>query len=231
MTDVTVTLRAIQREIAAAAARCGRDPSAIRLVAVSKKQPLESIRAAIAAGQADFGENYLQEAVVKTAALAGSGAVWHFIGRVQANKTREIATAFDWVQTVDRQRVAIRLNEHRAALPSALNVCIQVRLERDARRPGIDPEQVSELAGQIELLPRLRLRGLMCMPPLTGDPVRQRGFFDTAAALFDSLRRDGLALDTLSMGTTADLATAIAAGSTMVRIGTAVFGPRPLAGP
>ncbi|MDH3589340.1 MAG: YggS family pyridoxal phosphate-dependent enzyme, partial [Gammaproteobacteria bacterium] len=166
MTEVTVTLRAIHDRIALAAGQAGRDPGEIRLIAVSKTKPPQMVQAALAAGQRDFAENYLQEAAVKIQTLNASEAIWHYIGRVQANKTRPIAADFDWVQTVDRERIARRLDAHRGPGQRQLNVCIQVQLSDDPNRPGAPTEQVEKLAESIENLPRLRLRGLMCMPPL-----------------------------------------------------------------
>lgn len=226
MTDVTVTLRAIHDLIATTAGLADRNPAEIRLVAVSKTHPVSGISEALAAKQHDFAENYLQEATAKIQTLAGTAAIWHFIGRVQGNKTRAIASLFDWVQTVDRLRIAQRLDNHRSPDQPPLNVCVQVRLSDDPQRPGAPPAEVPDLVTAIEKLPRLRLRGLMCMPPLEADPDNTREHFDRVRTLYDSLRADGHALDTLSMGTTADMAAAIAAGSTMIRVGTAIFGPR-----
>ncbi|MDH3647132.1 MAG: YggS family pyridoxal phosphate-dependent enzyme [Gammaproteobacteria bacterium] len=226
MTEVTVTLRVVHDLIATAAEQAGREPTDIRLIAVSKTKPAPMVREALAAGQRDFAENYLQEATVKIQALSGSGAIWHFIGRVQSNKTRDIATNFDWVQTIDRERIARRLDAHRPAGRPALNVCIQVRLSADTDRPGAQIDEVAQLATTIETLPHLRLRGLMGMPPLETNPARGRAHFDRLRSIYDCLRQNGHNLDTLSMGTTADLTSAIAAGATMIRIGTAIFGSR-----
>ncbi len=226
MTEVTVTLREIHDRIAAAAAAAGRDHARIRLVAVSKAKPARMIREALEAGQRDFGENYLQEATVKIQTLSGQNACWHFIGRVQSNKTRAIASHFDWVQTVDRERIARRLNQHRGAHQAPLEVCLQVALGDDPQRPGAAPEDLPALAATISELPHLRLRGLMCMPPLETDPQLQREHFDKTYGIYESLRQAGYELDTLSMGTTGDMEAAIAAGSTMIRVGTAIFGER-----
>ncbi|MBT8136248.1 MAG: YggS family pyridoxal phosphate-dependent enzyme [Gammaproteobacteria bacterium] len=226
MTQVTVTLSKIHDRIAAAAGQAGRDPAEIRLIAVSKTKPPELISAALDAGQRDFGENYLQEATVKIQKLRDSGAVWHFIGRVQSNKTRDIATEFDWVQTVDRQRIAQRLNDQRGQHQPPLNVCIQVRLSDDPARPGAAITGIDQLAATIAAMPRLRLRGLMCMPPLETEARLAAVHFERTRDLYETLRAAGHGLDTLSMGTSGDLEAAIAAGSTMVRIGTAVFGAR-----
>lgn len=226
MTDVTVTLSAINELIAATARQNSRDPAAITLIAVSKTQPVEKIQAALDAGQCDFAENYLQEATGKIQTMAGTAAIWHFIGRIQANKTRAIAAHFDWVQTVDRLRVASRLDAHRNCGQPALNICIQVRLSDDPARPGAAIDQIPQLASEIAQLPRLRLRGLMCMPPLETNADAVGRHFHQVRVLFESLRADGHELDTLSMGTSADMTIAIAAGSTMVRVGTAIFGTR-----
>ncbi len=226
MTDVTVTLCMIHDLIAATARQNGRDPAEIRLIAVSKTRPASSVEDALAAGHRDFGENYLQEAIPKIQVLSETQAIWHFIGRVQSNKTRHIATHFDWVQTVDRLRIAQRLNSHRDPDQVPMDVCIQVRLSDDAKRPGTPEDQIPELAEAIEQLPHLRLRGLMCMPPLETDLDELRRHFDHVRMLYDALRSAGHSIDTLSMGTSGDMTAAIAAGSTMVRVGTAIFGPR-----
>lgn len=224
MTEVTVALRRIHDRIATAMADSGRESPVIRLVAVSKGHPPGAVAAAIAAGQHEFAENYLQEAVAKIQTLAGSPASWHYIGRIQSNKTRDIAACFDWVQTVDRERIAKRLSQHRATDRPALNVLLQLRLSDDPARPGVAAGELDALAATVAGLPGLELRGLMCMPPLGEDPTPH---FEHTARCFESLRAAGHELDTLSMGTTGDFAEAIAAGSTLVRIGTAIFGPRP----
>lgn len=226
MTDVTVALRMIQDRISTATVNSGRESTDIRLVAVSKTHSTAAIRQVLAAGVLEFGENYLQEATQKIQNLRGTAAIWHFIGRIQSNKTQSIAGLFDWVQTVDRVRIAGRLNKHRDSGLRPLNVCIQIRLSPDPTRPGADPDTVAGLAEAIEAMPRLRLRGLMCMPPLENDPAQTAAHFETTRAVYDGLKRDGHELDTLSMGTTNDLEAAIAAGSTLVRVGTAIFGPR-----
>lgn len=226
MTDVTLALRRIHERIAAAKADSGRESCDIRLVAVSKTHAPAIIERALAAGQRDFGENYLQEAVGKIRALAGHGARWHFIGRIQSNKTADIAQHFDWVQTVDRERVARRLDSARGAGLEPLNVCLQIRLADDPNRPGVAPQELPALAASVERLPRLRLRGLMCMPPLQAEAGASARHFDTTREHYERLRAAGHALDTLSMGTTGDLEAAVAAGSTMIRVGTAIFGVR-----
>jgi len=219
----------VRTRIASAALRCGRKPESVALVAIAKGQPAQALRALAQAGQKDFGENYLQEALPKLADLADIahlGLTWHFTGQLQANKTRSIAEHFHWVHTVDRERIAIRLSEQRPAEAPPLNVCIQVRLVDETGKGGVEPARASELAHQIASLPRLRLRGLMCIPPHVESHQEQLALFTKLAACRDELNAQGLQLDTLSMGMSADLEAAIAAGATMVRIGTALFGER-----
>ena len=226
MTDVTVTLSIIRDQIATAMVDCGREPTDIRLVAVSKTHPPAAVVEALEAGQREFAENYLQEAAVKIQTLRPYNAVWHYIGRIQRNKTRDIAACFDWVQTVDRARIATRLNDQRDPELGPLDVCIQLRTSDDPARPGADPQALPALAETIAGLPRLRLRGLMCMPPIEDDPAQARAQFDRTREIYDRLCHAGFDLDTLSMGTTLDFREAIEAGSTLVRVGTAIFGPR-----
>jgi pyridoxal phosphate enzyme (YggS family) len=220
-------LASVRHRIQQAALAAGRDPAAITLVAVSKGQPAAQLRAAIRAGQADFGENYLQEAAGKLAELAGEQACWHFIGSLQANKTREVAALFDWVHTVDRERIARRLNDQRSPHAAPLQVCLQVRLGDEPTKSGVDPAELASLATAVASMPRLRLRGLMCLPPEETAPERQRGWFRQLAGLRDALNASGHQLDVLSMGMSNDLEQAIAEGATHVRVGTAVFGARP----
>lgn len=227
MTDFSLALRQVRERISSACQKVGRDPSEIRLMAVSKRHPLSAIQAAVAAGQKDFGENFVQEGVAKIEKLGPAGLRWHFIGHLQSNKTRAAATWFDWVQTVDRARIARRLNEQRPHHAGPLQVCIQVRIGEEAGKSGVDPEQILPLAETICELPRLRLRGLMAIPPPSADMEEQRGYFRQLAVLYRTLGDSGYELDTLSMGMTADLEAAVAEGSTMLRIGTALFGPRP----
>lgn len=222
----TAGLDTVRRRIAAAALRADRDPAGIRLIAVSKQQPVAAIRAAFDAGQRDFGENYLQEALPKLAALHGLPITWHFIGRLQANKTREVAAAFDWVHSVDRERIATRLAEQRPQDRARLTVLLQVRLDRASRRAGVEPDALAGLARFVSALPRLELRGLMCMPEPASDLAAQRLPFRRLRELLEDLNRRGHALDTLSMGMSDDLEAAIAEGATIVRVGTAIFGPR-----
>lgn len=226
MTNIARKLADVREEVARHAREFGRDPAGIRIVAVSKTRPAADIASACDAGQADFGENYLQEALPKISALGARTIDWHFIGRIQSNKTRELATRFDWVQTVDRERIAIRLNEQRPDELPPLNICLQVNADRETQKAGLDPEAVSAAARAITQLPRLRLRGLMTIPAAASGFASQHESFLRVRALYDQLRADGFELDTLSMGMSGDLRAAIAAGSTMVRVGTAIFGAR-----
>lgn len=226
MTDISANLATVRNSIAQFAEEFDRNAAAIRLVAVSKTRPPGDIVAALAAGQCDFGENYLQEALPKIATLAGTGARWHYIGRIQSNKSRDLATHFDWVQTVDREKVAQRLNDLRPESLPALNVCIQVNVGREPQKSGVPPESLATLARAMRAMPRLALRGLMTVPPDNSDFEAQRRAFAELHGLYTDLRQEGFALDTLSMGMSGDLRAAIAEGSTMVRVGTAIFGIR-----
>ncbi len=203
-----------------------RDANSVRLLAVSKQQPAAAIRALAQAGQRDFGENYLQEALPKLAELSELNLTWHFIGQLQSNKTRAVAEHFHWVHTVDRDKIATRLHEQRPHYASALQVCIQVKLADETGKGGVWPDDVLPLAQHIRQLSRLTLRGLMCIPPPTDHPPEQLAQFIRMKALFDALNEQQLAMDTLSMGMSNDYQAAIKAGSTMVRIGTALFGER-----
>lgn len=218
--------RALCARVARAAQRHGRDPAAVRVVAVSKRQDAARVRALANAGAHAFGENYLQEARAKMNALGDLDLEWHFIGRLQSNKTRPVATHFDWVHTVDRLRIAERLSAQRPAEMPPLKVLIEVNVSAEASKGGVAPGELAALARAVAALPRLELRGLMCLPaPATG-AHEQRRPFARLAALAAALRAEGLALDELSMGTSGDLEAAIAEGATMVRPGTALFGPR-----
>ena len=213
-----------------ARAAAGRDPGAVRLLAVSKTFPAAQVLEAIAAGQHAFGENYLQEALDKIAAVAAAlpqtHVEWHFIGPIQSNKTRSIAASFDWVHTVERLKVAERLSAQRPAGLAPLNVCIQVNISGEASKSGAAPGELPALARQVALLPNLTLRGLRAIPAPELDAALQRAAFARLRALADALREDGLRIDTLSMGMSADMAAAIAEGATMVRVGSAIFGER-----
>jgi len=212
--------------IAGAAVAAGRDPAGVRLLAVSKTWPAESVREAAAAGQRAFGENYVQEGVAKVEALADLGLEWHFIGPLQSNKTRLVANRFAWVHSIDRLKIAERLAEQRDVHLPPLDVCIQVNVSGEASKSGVAPADLPELARAVASLPRLRLRGLMAIPEPTPDVALQRARFASLRMLRDELNAAGLGLDTLSMGMSDDLEAAIAEGSTMVRVGTAIFGSR-----
>lgn len=219
-------LEAVRARIAAAERRAGREPGSVRLLAVSKQQPLEAIESAAMAGQLEFGENYVQEGVAKVEALRGRPLTWHFIGRLQGNKTREVAEHFQWVHTVDRERIATRLDAQRPPLAPPLEVLLQVRLGDEPAKGGATPEELPRLADAVGGLPRLKLRGLMCIPPPALDEPAQRAPFRRLRELLEDLNRRGHALDVLSMGMSDDLEAAVLEGATLVRIGTAIFGPR-----
>jgi hypothetical protein len=219
--------QAVRSRIALAARQAGRDPASIALLAVSKGQPVESVRAAYALGQRAFGENYVQEALAKADALADlEGIEWHMIGPLQSNKTQLAAGRFAWVQSVDRPKVAQRLSAARAAHLPPLNVCVQVNISGEASKSGVAPPDALALAQSTARLPRLALRGFMGIAEESGDVERQRRQFRPLREIFDAARAAGLGVDTLSMGMSGDLDAAIAEGATMVRIGTALFGPR-----
>jgi pyridoxal phosphate enzyme (YggS family) len=227
MDTIEKRLQAVKSRIAAACAAAGRDPRDIVLVAVGKTFPAESLRAAHAAGQRDFGENQVQEALAKIERLRDLGLVWHFIGPVQSNKTRAVAEHFDWVHSVDRLKIAERLSVQRPAALAPLQVCVQINVSGEASKSGVPPVEAPALAHAVARLPGLRLRGLMTIPEPTTDSALARRRFETVRDLEAQLARDGLPLDTLSMGMSDDLEAAIAAGATMVRVGSAIFGPRP----
>lgn len=223
-------LAEVQAQIAQAAQSAGRDPSAVRLLAVSKTFGPEAVAEAHAAGQRAFGENYIQEGVEKIAALQAlnlGGIEWHCIGPVQSNKTRLVATHFDWVQSVDRLKIAERLGAQRPPELGPLQVCLQVNVDGGANKSGVAPADLAALAAAVAQLPGLRLRGLMCIPELAESPAAAQAVFEQARGCFERLRQQGLDLDTLSMGMSADLGPAIAGGSTLVRVGSAIFGQRP----
>ncbi|QFY88560.1 YggS family pyridoxal phosphate-dependent enzyme [Magnetovirga frankeli] len=226
MTEIAKNLNQLREQIQQLAQRHGYRADDILLLAVSKTKPASAIRAAFAAGQRHFGENYLQEALEKQGELADLPLEWHFIGRIQGNKTRPIAEHFSWAHSLDSLKHAQRLAEQRPAPLPPLNVCLQVNLSGEASKGGVAPEQLPSLAEQVAQLPRLRLRGLMTLPAPASDLAQQRRPFHQLAELKQRLCAQGLALDTLSMGMSADLEAAIAEGSTLVRIGTALFGSR-----
>jgi pyridoxal phosphate enzyme (YggS family) len=226
MTTIATQLQTVHARIAAACLAAGRDPRDVCLLAVSKTFGPEAVAEAYAAGQAAFGENYIQEAVEKMAALSHLPLEWHCIGPIQSNKTRLVAQHFAWAHTVDRLKIAQRLHEQRPSDLPPLQVCIQVNVDGGPTKSGVVPQEALALAREVAALPRLALRGLMCIPEPAPDFVAARAVFMRAKALFDQIKSEGLALDTLSMGMTADLEAAIHAGSTMVRVGTAIFGGR-----
>jgi len=226
MNTIAANLQGVISRIEQSARAAGRDPRDIVLVAVTKTFGPDAIRAAYSAGQRDFGESYVQEALEKIPRLADLEIVWHFIGPIQSNKTRPIAESFDWVHSVDRLKIAERLSAQRPATLPPLQVCIEVNVSGEATKSGLAPGEVRTMAAAVSRLPRVKLRGLMAIPEPTSDPALQRSRFESLRELRDTLNREGFALDTLSMGMSADFEAAIAAGSTMVRVGTAIFGPR-----
>jgi PLP dependent protein len=226
--EVQARLQAVMGRIATAARAAGRDPASVALVAVSKTFPADAVAAAHAAGQVAFGENYVQEAVDKIETLRPRRRElrWHFIGPIQSNKTRVIAEQFDWVQSIDRLKIAQRLSEQRPPGLAPLNVLLQVNISGEGSKSGIAPADVEALARAVGKLPGLKLRGLMAIPEPEADAARQRAPLAAMRALFDRLRAAGFDIETLSMGMSADLESAVLEGSTMVRIGTAIFGER-----
>ena len=219
-------LASVRDRITVAARAAGRAPGSVTLIGVCKSQPLERVRAALDAGLADLGENYLQEARAHFDALAGRTFARHFIGPLQSNKSREVASHFDWVHTVDRIRIAERLSSQRPESMAPLEVCIQVRIGDEASKSGVAPDALAALAGAVAALPRLRLRGLMALPPPEADAARQRHWFAELRSLLEGLNAAGLRLDALSMVMSGEFEAAIAEGSTHVRVGTAIFGAR-----
>ncbi len=226
MTTIATQLQTVRARITAACLAAGRDAQAVRLLAVSKTFGPEAVAEAYAAGQTAFGENYIQEAVEKMAALSHLPLEWHCIGPIQSNKTRLVAQHFAWAHTVDRLKIAQRLSEQRPPELSPLQVCIQVNVDGGPTKSGVAPNEALGLAREVAALPRLCLRGLMCIPEPAPDFEASCAVFMRAKALFDQVNEAGLQLDTLSMGMTADLEAAIHAGSTLVRVGTAIFGGR-----
>jgi hypothetical protein len=233
MATIDTRLQTVKGRIAKACAQAGRDVQSVTLLAVSKTQDAQAVREAAERGQADFGENYVQEALDKIAELAPLRARlrWHLIGPLQSNKTRLVAEAFDWVHTVDRLKIAQRLAEQRPPQLAPLQVCLQVNVSGEASKSGVAPAELPALAHAVAALPRLRLRGLMAIPEPAHDPAAQRAPHRLLATLLAELRAQGLALDTLSMGMSADLEAAVAEGATIVRVGTALFGERSRAAP
>ncbi|MDB5821973.1 MAG: YggS family pyridoxal phosphate-dependent enzyme [Herminiimonas sp.] len=230
MSAISDNLQAVHTAIVEAAHKADRDPATIGLLAVSKTFGPDAVVEAAANGQVAFGENYLQEALDKMTAVHAMrpdlALTWHFIGPIQSNKTRQIASHFDWVHAVDREKTAQRLSDQRPEGMPPLNICLQVNISGEASKSGVAPEEVLALAQKVASMPRLRLRGLMAIPEPAGDPEKQRTPFVRMRELLARLRAEGLAVDTLSMGMSGDLAAAVAEGATIVRIGTAIFGHR-----
>lgn len=226
MNNMGKNLNRVREQIVQAASACKRESDSILLLAVSKKKPASDIRQAWELGQRDFGENYLQEALQKMEELEDLDITWHFIGAIQSNKTRNIAEAFDWVHCIDRAKIARRLSEQRPPDLGPLNVCIQVNIDHESSKAGIELAELPELANAIHQLPGIRLRGLMTIPAPQESFDLQRSAFAKLANALESLRQQGIDCDTLSMGMTQDMEAAIAEGSTLVRIGTAIFGER-----
>ena len=226
LNSIAQHLAAVRARIAQAEQRFGRTPGSVTLLAVSKTHPAAAIRAAHAARQLRFGESYAQEALAKMSLVTDLPLEWHFIGPIQSNKTRDVAIHFGWVQSVERDKIARRLNEQRPVTLPPLNVCIQVNISGEASKSGASVVEVAALAQTIRELPQLRLRGLMAIPAPQDDFERQRAGFRVLRELYEQLRRAGYELDTLSMGMTNDLEAAIAEGATLVRVGTAIFGER-----
>jgi len=226
MTMIADNLHQVRTRIATACNTCGRAPDDVTLLAVSKTFGADAVRQAYAAGQTAFGENYIQEAVDKITALADLPLEWHCIGPIQSNKTRLVAGHFDWAHTVDRLKIAQRLSEQRPQGKAPLNVCIQVNIDGGPTKAGVAPQEALALAQAVAALPNLKLRGIMTIPEPAPDFVAACAVHTRAKVLFDALNAAGLQLDTLSMGMTGDMDAAIASGSTMVRVGTAIFGGR-----
>lgn len=231
MVPIAANLQAVLQRIERAAAAAGRNANSVRLLAVSKTWPAACVEEAFRAGQQAFGENQEQEAVCKIAALSHLPIEWHFIGPVQSNKTRPIAEQFSWVHSIERERVARRLSEQRPEALGPLMVCVQVNVSGEASKSGVPPAAAASLARFVAGLPRLRLRGLMTIPAPSDDPAVQRRQFRRLHDLYVELASGGLAIDTLSMGMSDDLEAAVMEGATLVRIGTAIFGPRAKSSP
>jgi pyridoxal phosphate enzyme (YggS family) len=231
MTTLELRLAGVRQRIQQACQEAGRDPASVGLLAVSKLQPAQAVRQAQQAGQRAFGENYVQEALDKMAALADlrGDTEWHLIGPLQSNKTRAVAEAFDWVHSVDRLKIAQRLSDQRPPQLPPLSVCLQVNISGEASKSGLPPQDVAQVATAVAALPRLRLRGLMSIPEPAQGLLAQQASHRALRLLLQDLNQHGLALDTLSMGMSDDLEAAVAEGSTMVRVGTAIFGARPRA--
>ena len=230
MSTIEQNLQAVRESIAQAAADAQRAPGDVTLLAVSKTFGADAVLDAMRVGQAAFGENYLQEALDKIAFVKAAAPqhapAWHFIGPIQSNKTRPIAEHFDWVHTVEREKIAARLSEQRPVGLPDLNICLQVNISGEASKSGVTPAELPALAHAVAQLPRLRLRGLMAIPEPETELTLQRAAFAQLRALYEQLKAEGLALDTLSMGMSADLRAAVLEGATIVRVGSAIFGSR-----
>ncbi len=226
MIRVTENLNVIRDLLAKAALDANRDPESVTLLAVSKKQPLPAIAEAASAGQLDFGENYVQEGVEKVDACSRDDLTWHFIGHLQSNKTRAVAERFDWVHTVDKAKIARRLGAQRPGSLPPVNVCLQINVDDEPGKSGVPVDAAAALAAEVAGIPGIRLRGLMCLPAIRDDFEEQRKPFAVLRELAESISASGIELDTLSMGMTGDFRAAIFEGATIVRIGTAIFGPR-----
>ena len=226
MATIGANLQAVRSRMVAAARACSRNPAEVRLIAVSKTFGAAAVADAFGHGQRAFGENYVREALAKIEALRALDIEWHYIGPIQSNKTRQIAENFTWVHSVDRAKIAERLAAARPATLALLQVCIQVNIGGETTKSGVMPKQALALARAVSALPRLKLRGLMAIPPASADRAQQHRHFAALRHLKDCLTAAGIALDTLSMGMSADLEAAITEGATHVRIGTAIFGPR-----
>ncbi len=225
--NLAPNIRSVRERIRLAASRSGRSVDSVTLLAVSKTHSVDLIRGAAREGLEHFGESYVQEALPKIETLQGLELIWHFIGQLQGNKTKAVAESFQWVHGVDRLRIARRLSDQRPLHAPPLNVCLQVNVGGEDSKGGATPDELPELAKAVAALPRLALRGLMCIPPPEDDPARQREWFSQTARLLRSLHVPGTTLDTLSMGMSDSLEVAIEEGATLVRVGTAIFGERP----
>ena len=226
MSSIAQSLEKIRNRVTVLERRYQRPPDGVRILAVSKTKPPQAVRAAAEIGQREFGENHVQDALTKLDALADLDLVWHFIGPIQSNKTRIVATRFDWVHSIDRAKIAQRLNEQRPEDLPPLEVCIQVNVSGEGSKSGVDSGEVYELADAVSALPRLKLRGLMTLPRPCDDLDAQRRPFAELRRVLEELNTRGFALDTLSMGMTNDMEAAIAEGATIIRIGSAIFGAR-----
>jgi hypothetical protein len=226
MTNIKQNIAEVRHRICLEAEKNSRKPTEVILLAVSKTRPAEQIRVAYQTGQRFFGENYLQEALEKIAQLQDIAIEWHFIGPIQSNKTRYISENFHWAQTIDRLKIAQRLNEQRPSNLPMLNVCIQVNISGEENKSGVNPSQLIELAKKVTTLPRLSLRGLMAIPEATDDKELQRQRFAQLRELYLQVQAVAPTIDTISMGMSGDMEQAISEGSTMVRIGSDIFGTR-----